>query len=88
MDTFLKIKGKETEENSMRSYHSYIKILKKWLKEYGFKEDMYACSFAMAVALDFMNDVEDDEKISARTCNNYRGFYFGFFNWTIEKGYL
>lgn len=88
MDTFLKIKGKETEANSMRSYQSYIKILKNWLKEYGFKEDMYACSFTKTVALDFMNDVEDDEKISARTYNNYRAFYFGFFNWTIEKGYL
>ena len=88
MDSFLKVKGKETEANSMRSYNSYIKILKNWLHEYGFKEDMYACSFTKSVALDFMNDVEDDERISPRTYNNYRAFYFGFFNWTIEKGYL
>lgn len=88
MDSFLKVKGKETEANSMRSYNSYIKILKNWLREYGFKEDMYACSFTKSVALDFMNDVEDDERISPRTYNNYRAFYLGFFNWTIEKGYL
>ena len=88
MDSFLKVKGKETEANSMRSYNSYIKILKNWLHEYGFKKDMYACSFTKSVALDFMNDVEDDERISPRTYNNYRAFYFGFFNWTIEKGYL
>ena len=88
MDNFLKIKGKETEENSMRSYKSYIRILKNWLVEYGFKEDMYACNFTKSVALDFMNDIEDDERISARTYNNYRAFYFGFFNWSVEKGYM
>ncbi len=64
MDTFLVIKQKETEENSIRSYRSYIKILKAWLKEYEYPEGLHACAFSESDAMDFMNDVEDDERLS------------------------
>ena len=87
MDSFLRIKGKETEDNSMRSYRSYIKSLKTWLKECKYPEDMFVCSFTPAIAQEFMNDIDDDERISARTFNNYRGFYVLLWNWMKEKGY-
>ena len=87
MESFLRVKAKENEENSMRSYRSYIKTLKAWLSEYRYPEDMYVCSFTHAVALDFMNDVEDDDRISPRTYNNYRAFYVLLWNWMKEKGY-
>ncbi len=88
MDIFLAIKQKETEENSIRSYRSYIKILKAWLKEYEYPDSLYACAFTESDAMDFMNDVEDDERLSPRTYNNYRAFYLLFFNWAIDKGYV
>lgn len=88
MDTFLVIKKKETEENSFRSYRSYIKILKAWLKEYEYPDSLYACAFTESDAMDFMNDVDDDERLSPRTFNNYRAFYVLFFNWAEEKGYV
>ena len=87
LDSFLRIKGKENEENSMRSYRSYIKSLKKWLHEYGYPDDMYVCAFTRSVALDYMNDIEDDERISPRTFNNYRAFFVLLWNWMIEKGF-
>lgn len=87
MDSFLRVKTKETEDNSMRSYRSYIKTLKTWLKENRYPEDMYVCAFSASVALDFMNDVEDDDRISPRTFNNYRAFYTLLWNWMKEKGY-
>lgn len=87
MDSFLRIKAKENEDNSMRSYRSYVKTLKSWLTESGYPDDMFVCSFTHAVAMDFMNHVEDDERISPRTFNNYRAFYTLLWNWMKEKGY-
>ena len=87
MDTFLKVKAKETEENSYRSYRSYIKILRNWLAEYGYPAGMFVAAFNQAVALDFMDDVEGDDRLSARTFNNYRAFYVMLWNWFIEKKY-
>ena len=87
MDTFLKVKTKETEENSLRSYKSYIKILKNWLTENNYPQDLYVAQFNEPAALDFMDDVEDDDRLSARTYNNYRSFYVLLWNWFIEKKY-
>ena len=33
LDSFLKVKTKEAEENSIRSYRSYVKRLRSWMKE-------------------------------------------------------
>ena len=86
LDSFLSIKDRELEGNSLRSYHSYVKMLKHWLLANGYKEDMFAISFDNKVALSYMNEIE--EKKSARTYNNYLAFYHGIFNWMIEKGYI
>ena len=51
MDTFLKVKTKETEENSLRSYKSYIKILKNWLTENNYPQDLYVAQFNEPAAL-------------------------------------
>lgn len=84
-DSFLKIKGKEMEENSMRSYTSFIKTFKAWLQQHGFTAESYACAITKEVALTFMNELE--ENLSAKTFNNYIGFYRSLFNWMISKGY-
>ena len=86
MDAFLKIKGKETEENSMRSYRSFIKTFKAWLTGQGFTENSFCCTITKEVALSFMDDVESD--LSAKTFNNYITFYRTLFNWMDAKGYV
>lgn len=86
MDAFLKIKGKETEDNSMRSYRSFIKTFKAWLKGQGFTDDSFCCTVTKDVAFSFMDDVESD--LSAKTFNNYIAFYRTLFNWMAVKGYV
>ena len=86
MDSFQKIKGKETEENSMRSYRSFIKTFKAWLTGQGFTNDSFCCSITKDVALSFMDSVESD--LSAKTFNNYITFYRTLFNWMESKGYV
>ena len=88
LDSFLSIKGKEMEESSMRCYKSYVKFFRKWLKEKGFDEKMYVCSFSRSLAIELMNDIDSDENVSSRTFNNYLIFYKLLFNWMIDKGYI
>lgn len=85
-DVYLKIKARESEENSMRSYTSYIKTFKNWLLQNQFDERSYACTVTEDVALSFMDDME--EEVSARTYNNYIGFYRSLFYWMVSKGYV
>lgn len=86
-DSFLKIKKKEMEKESVRVYVSYVKIIKDWAQKNGFSEDSPCTSFTHEAAVEFMNEVEDNDKISARTYNNYVRFYHGLFKWMADKGY-
>jgi len=88
LDLFLKIKEKEMENNSIRTYISFIKILKNWLLEHGYNEDMFVYSFTKSTAVDFMFCVESDEHILPRTYNNYLHFYKLLCNWLIDYGYM
>ena len=86
MDTFLKAKAKESEDNTMRAYRSYVKILKDWMLVNGFDEHSYMTSFTKLVAIRFMEDADD--KVSAQTYNNYLRFYSILCNWMVKKGYI
>lgn len=88
LDTFLKVKTKEAEENSLRSYRSYIKKLRTWMKTYGMPETMCCAAFTKKEALDLMDDIDDDERLCARTFNNYRAFFIILWNWMKERGYV
>lgn len=88
LDLFLKVKGKENEEESMRSYRSFIRTFSKWLRKSGFHSESLCCSINKTVALSFINDIEDNDKISAATYNNYLSFFHNLFNWMINKGYI
>jgi len=87
LDRFIKVKEKENEENSMRSYRSFIKTFRKWLDEKGYStESYYACSFSEADAISFMDRIESS--VSPRTYNNYLLFYRTLFNWMKERKYI
>ena len=84
-DSFLNIKRKESEPDTMRSYDSFIKTFRTWLRANGVSESAYANSVSHDVAMLFMSDKE--ETLSAKTYNNYLSFYSSLFNWMVKKGY-
>lgn len=88
LDLFLKIKTKESEENSIRSYRSYISMFKTWLKDKGLSEDAYVCTITYEVAMELMDDVDSRKGISPRTYNNYLMFFRLLFNWMIEHDFI
>ena len=88
MDLFLKAKAKESEDSTIRTYRSQVRIMKKWLLDNGFNQDSYAAAFNKEVAMSFMNDVDNDDDLCAQTYNNKVRFYSIMCNWMVEKGYL
>ena len=88
LDSFLRVKTKEAEENSIRSYRSYVKRLRVWMKEYGMPEKLSCAAFNRGHALDLMDDIDDDENLCPRTYNNYRAFFILLWNWMKERGYV
>ena len=85
LDTFLQVKGKEMEPTSMRMYTSFVKTFRAWLEAHGGGKDLLASSFTRESAVQFMDDVE--MKYTAKTFNNYLGFFKNLFGWMVEKGY-
>lgn len=88
LDLFLKVKTKESEENSMRSYRSYISTFKTWLKDKDISEDAYVCAITYEVAMELMDDVDSRKDISPRTYNNYLMFFRLLFNWMIDHDFI
>ena len=86
--SFLAVKGKEMEPESMRVYYSYVKIFRNWLADHGIGDDSHVVTINRTVALEYMNGIDEDEKKSARTYNNYLKFLQTMFNWMKEKGYV
>lgn len=85
LDMYLRVKSKESESNSMRSYISFVSFFKNWLQTKGISKDIYACSVTNEVATQIMDDIETKDNISARTYNNYLCFFRTLFNWLIER---
>ena len=88
LDMFLKVKQKESEGNSMRSYRSFVSTFRSWMQSVGIPNDIYACSITSDVAMRMMDDIEARENIGARTYNNYLCFFKLLFNWMIERDYI
>lgn len=88
LDMFLKVKQKESEGNSMRSYRSFISTFRSWMQSAGIANDIYVCSITSEVAMRMMDDIETRENIGARTYNNYLCFFKLLFNWMIERDYI
>lgn len=88
LDLFLKVKQKESEANSMRSYRSYISSLKAWIKNKGIPDDAYVCAITNEVAMELMDTIDAREDISPRTYNNYLLFFRLLFNWMIDREYI
>ena len=87
-DAFLKVKAKEAEAQSLASYKSYIKIFTGWLKENGFDQARPICCVTRETALAFMDHLDENAGISARTWNNYLSFLQTLHAWLREKGFI
>ena len=85
LENFLKVKERELEANSMRSYNSYVKSFRNWLVSKRLDASMYVAMFDKRLALEYMESIE--KSVSARTYNNYLAFCRDLFNWFKSRGY-
>lgn len=85
LDKFLKVKKKETEPATFRSYDSFVKTFRQYLQSAGFDRHSLIASFDRRHALAFMDLTE--QKVGPKTYNNYLNFFRGLFIWMGEKGY-
>ncbi|MCR4564881.1 MAG: tyrosine-type recombinase/integrase [Bacteroidales bacterium] len=87
-DRFLTVKSKEMELQSVHSYRSFINVLIQWLRTYGFDEHTTITCVTHEVALAFMDSLEENSGISARTYNNYLSFMLALHGWLMDRGYI
>ena len=88
INAYLKAKGKELETASMQSYESYIRVFAEWMAEEGISVSAPVYTINKDVAGAFMRRLERDEKISARTYNNYLSFLVSLFSWFKDRDYV
>jgi integrase len=86
--TYMSVQEKELEENSLRSYRSYVKFLREYVTQKLKMPDMYMYQFDKRVASDFMLMIKQNTNLSNRTYNNYLHYYKTLFNWLKQYSYL
>jgi len=86
IDIFFRSKERELRADSIRSYRSMTDIFKKWLDATK-RENMFSAKFDKLDALEFMDYVFNEKKVSNKTWNNYKIFMSNVFNWMIEHKY-
>ena len=87
LEAFLRIKGKEMETQSFRSYASYVRVFRSWLESTGMDGTALCCTVTRETARDYLDYLENKEGISPRTYNNYLSFQSVLWEWMKEKGY-
>ena len=89
VDAYIKSREKSSEYNSFRCYLSFAAKLKAWISAHGARPGKFpVMSFTRQLAIEYMNDIERDEKIGAQTYNNYLRQNKLIFSWLKEKGYI
>lgn len=86
IDSFFKSK-RELRPDTIRTYTSFLKIY----AEYNFKvyaNDIYVVLIDKSKAIQFLNFVYNENKVSPRTYNNYLLTLRIFFNWMKEQNYI
>ena len=87
-DTYIRVKEKEMEAQSMHTYRSYVRVFRQWLQGAGFTDQTLICSINETVARRFMAFLEEDKGVAPRTYNGYLSFLVTFFDWMRDKGYV
>lgn len=69
-----RIKDGTIRKDTLRSYHSFIKIIQNYMKQRKL-EDMLVVDFNRAFIIDFVDYIYFEKKRTARTSNNYLAFF-------------
>ena len=83
IDTYKRAKFPELEQNTKRSYVSFLQKLSTYIEKNN--KDILASDFNQPIASNMMLEIK--ENVGHRTFNNYLQFYRIFFNWLVEFGY-
>jgi len=86
LDEYMRFQGKVAEKDSLRSYRSFLGILKDWLIKNNL-HDIAVHRFNCVNAGNLLETIRDRENISITTYNNYLKFYKALWNWMIEYNY-
>ena len=87
LDFVIDFKNLYIRKRTQHSFDSRMKILREWLEKKKFLQK-FIFEFSEDMALDFMNSLIPDRKISGRTFNNYLIDYRTFFNTLIKNKYI
>lgn len=87
LERYYRVKQKEMESQSIKSYKSYLKVFRQWLSGEGLTGSSPISVINETVARRYMAHLEDTETISARTYNNYLSFQITLWDWFVDKGY-
>lgn len=86
IDAYKKSEYKDFEENTIRSYSSFLKRLSEYIEK--IDKHMYCVSFSPEVATEYMLKIKQDPRVGSRTYNNYLDFYNIFFEWMKSYKYI
>ncbi len=86
LDDYLTVKGKESEENSMREYRSLAKFLRNFLVDFHLPEQLPVNQFSEDIAADLIEALKLSD-IGPQTYNNYLRRLKTLWNWFIEYKY-
>jgi integrase len=78
---------RELEENSLRSYNSFLNFFKSYIEKELNRKEMYVFQFSKEEASEMMLYLMNDKTKTARTYNNYLLFFRTFFYWLIQYNY-
>lgn len=88
-DDFLKIKKKDGRRpDTMRSYNSFVTILKEYITKEIKNKDLPVYAFKPKDAVEFLDFRYINFDITPTTFNNYTRFYRLLWNWFIKKKYV
>ena len=88
LDTFIAVKEKETELQSIRTYRSYVRVFRTWLEKEGLHRMTPAAAFTKEMGRGFLDRLEEREDVSARTYNNYLSFLGTLWEWMADRGFV
>ena len=88
LDTFLSVKEKEMEGQSIQTYRSYVRVFRTWLEKEGLHLATPAAAFTKDMGRGFLDRLEEREDVSPRTYNNYLSFLCSLWEWMADRGFV
>lgn len=87
IDTFMNEKKRESRDDTIRTYKSYTKIFKEWIK-CNKSDDIYAGNFSRQDAVNVSNYLYMKRKLAERSFNGFLVYFNSLFNWMVRNMYI